>query len=311
MANEITKLNQIAVADLAKINGLTEADVENLNGLEWAGDGIANWDIYLILADATTMMNHNGLAWSNTGHAKLYATGNYTCGVSGTTGFSSHGYISGAPTGISEEYNGSSWSAGGTSGRARYGNRIVGTVTSALAVGGYDGNYRNWTDEYNGSTWSTGSNLPGGYQDAWHGGAGGGTSEISTVFGGYRYSGKTYEYNGSSWSTMSNFSTARQGVTGNSVGSQNDTVLIGGQTASGNVNETEEYTGSSWATGGTTPVALRAVSTMGKGANSCVGIGGYTSTYVNTFYTYNGSSYSTNDVITAQAGPALFGEYDQ
>ena len=37
MANQVEKLNGIAIASIEKINGLTDAEIEKINGLEFTG----------------------------------------------------------------------------------------------------------------------------------------------------------------------------------------------------------------------------------------------------------------------------------
>jgi hypothetical protein len=57
-------------------------------------------------------------------------------------------------TGATEEYNGSTWTTGGTMNTARYQLGGTGTQTAALAFGGRDP-VSNATEEYDGSSWTT------------------------------------------------------------------------------------------------------------------------------------------------------------
>jgi hypothetical protein len=55
-----------------------------------------------------------------------------------------------------EEYNGTSWTSGGSLVTARDQLAGAGTQTAALAFGGYDGTVNTGaTEEYNGSTWTS------------------------------------------------------------------------------------------------------------------------------------------------------------
>ena len=38
MANEIEKLNGIAISDIEKFNGKTDSDIEKINGFEFSGE---------------------------------------------------------------------------------------------------------------------------------------------------------------------------------------------------------------------------------------------------------------------------------
>ena len=69
---------------------------------------------------------------------------------------------SGSPysTNKTEEYNGSSWSAGGNLSTARYAMCGAGTPSAGLAFGGsVGGTKQNATEEYNGASWASGGNL--------------------------------------------------------------------------------------------------------------------------------------------------------
>jgi len=43
MANEIEKVNTIAITDIEKVNGKTDDNIEKLNALEFAGVSIPGW----------------------------------------------------------------------------------------------------------------------------------------------------------------------------------------------------------------------------------------------------------------------------
>ena len=58
-------------------------------------------------------------------------------------------------TGLTEEYNGSGYSAGGTMSTARRSPGGAGTQTSSLAIGGYSSSEVTTVEEYNGSSWTS------------------------------------------------------------------------------------------------------------------------------------------------------------
>ena len=114
-----------------------------------------------------------------------------------------------------EEYNGSSWTAGGAMGtaRANHSGSVGGTQTAALAFIGDDGSTPLTlnTEEYNGTSWSEQNNVPAGR----FAGGGAGTQTAGYGFGGYTAPGvpnqttSTIKYDGTSWSAHTNMSTAR------------------------------------------------------------------------------------------------------
>ena len=99
-------------------------------------------------------------AWSSGGSLSTARSGlgsfgiqTAAVGVAGETGI-------GAYTNITEEYNGSGWTAGGTSSTTR-GALIAGagTQTAGMITGGFNGSNLNNTEEYNGSSWTAGGSL--------------------------------------------------------------------------------------------------------------------------------------------------------
>jgi hypothetical protein len=97
------------------------------------------------------------------------------------------------PTGATEEYNGSAWTAGGSLATARLGLAGCGIQTAALAVGATP-----TAEEYNGTSWTAGGVLNTPRTQI-------GTAGIQTAalaFGGTPFpsvSAVTEEYDGSTW----------------------------------------------------------------------------------------------------------------
>ncbi len=133
-----------------------------------------------------------------------------------------------------EEYNGTSWSAGGALITARNALAGAGTQNEGLAFGG--ANTCTNTEEYNGTTWSAGGALALGR----YGSASAGTQNAALVAGG---GGGTSveEYNGTSWSSAAAGPAVRFSSGG---GSQLAAFVTGGSGASAQlfVSSTDEYT---------------------------------------------------------------------
>ena len=210
---------------------------------------------------STVTEEYNGTSWSVGG---ALITGRYTLAGAGTqnVGLAMGGYAicvvvcydefdepynSGTvyEATCTEEYNGTSWSAGGALITGRYYLAGAGTQNAGLAFGGYKftPSSLSCTEEYNGTSWSTGGALITDRRLP----AGAGTQNEGLAMGGLKIYVNvlftcTEEYNGTSWSTGGAFITGREGAAG--AGTQNAGLAVGAQTC------TEEYNGTSWSTGG-------------------------------------------------------------
>ena len=99
-----------------------------------------------------------------------------------------------------EEYNGSSWTAGGAlnTGRSNLGG--MGTQTAALGMGGYGPGALSFTESYNGTSWTALSATDLGRYNA----AAAGTQTLGIFFGGFGATAllsATSEWDGTNWST--------------------------------------------------------------------------------------------------------------
>jgi hypothetical protein len=100
-----------------------------------------------------------------------------------------------------EEYNGTSWSGGGSSSNFRYFGTGAGTLTSGLAFGGFlppPTGATNLTEEYNGSSWTSGGNM----NTTAGGRMGGGPQTAAIACGGTGPITATEYYDGSTWTTQ-------------------------------------------------------------------------------------------------------------
>jgi hypothetical protein len=186
----------------------------------------------------------NGTNWSTQPNS-LSTARRYTAGF----GLQTAAIICGGRTSpgtiitATEEYDGTSWTAGGDMGTPREQMGGTGTQTAGLTMGGAPLPIVN-VEYYNGTSWSEQNNLPeqkasmaimGTQTNALiAGGRTGGGSYISTTLG----------WDGSSFSTRPSLATARDnmGNTGPSSTSTSNAVF-GGISPPGNTNATEEFTG--------------------------------------------------------------------
>ena len=163
---------------------------------------------------------------------------------------------SNAPLSLTAEYDGSSWTTGGSMGAGRYGLGAAGTQTAAVGFAGYIASNSpfvppagdsNRTEEYNGTAWTTGNTMG----TARYRLAGNGTQTAALGAGGYVYPSttnntETEEYDGTNWSSGGALPEGKKGP--RSWGAQTDAVLTGGSKPPSNtaITATINYDGSSW-----------------------------------------------------------------
>jgi len=222
---------------------------------------------------------------------------------------------------VTDEYNGSTWSTGGSLLSGRDYTAGCGTQTAALCIGGNAGGYTATTEEYNGSSWSnvgsmntareqtgatgtTGAGLSfGGWNgttlsvsEEWNGSswsvgnslnAGESNSngfgiQISTVKVGWV---GTEEYNGNIWTTANQSNIQKHSAACAGI-SQEYGVCFAGDNNTDLITLTEEYTNSVWIIGNDTNEAREHLGGCGT-QSSALSFGGYTTTYVATSEEYN------------------------
>ena len=173
------------------------------------------------------------------------------------------GYIT-----TTNEYDGATWTAGGSLNTARGHLVGAGTQTTAIAVGGYSGpSPTGATEEYNGTSWTTGGSTATTRAQA----GAGGDSTAAIYFGGtpspYISTTAAELYNGTSWTTAPSMGTGRYSLA--SAGSQTAALAISGYgPVSGpgtgsTFTGSEEYDGASWTAGGTLNTARYAAASGG------------------------------------------------
>ena len=224
--------------------------------------------------------NVGAASWASGGNMGTARAGNGTSTAGTQTALTTFGgYVPPGATAVNntEEYNGSSWTAGGNLPTTIRNCAGAGAQDSTLSVGGV-GNPGEAL-EYNGTSWSDGGNMSGigncpgqafGTQTAalafdaeeseeyngssWtSGGTPGrgktqsgcaGTQTAGIAFGGEPANATAEIYNGTSWTSIPSLSANRQNQAG--FGTQTSAVSAGGHPPNSGSNTCEIYDGSSW-----------------------------------------------------------------
>ena len=212
MANQVEKLNTIAIANIEAINGLNDTAIEAINGLEFTG-----------------VIPYTGITWSTDDVLPADVGAGVKMGVIGATA------ILNGETKATYEHDGSSWS---TTGSCSVEHQVAGgggTQSAGVAFGGYDGSTGDdsiKTEEYNGSTWSTGNDM---FQESAFASGGGTLQTAQLCTGGSNYNPTvrdiktTQTYNGTNWANESvNSSGQGSGGSGESGGGGLDAFFLAG-----------------------------------------------------------------------------------
>jgi len=211
--------------------------------------GIDNVPVFLSSGD-----HYDGSTWTATpNNYPSNVTNASSCGTQ-TAGLAANGYDGTAYLNNSNEYDGTSWTAGGTVPVSWSGRGTGGIQTSAIIFGGTDGGSpfpasgQSQSDEYNGSTWTTVASLPSGR--IYPSGAGNTSADNVRAMGGRLASPAgtpTAEHNiydGTVWSTQPSITTARQQAGITVYSSTPEAMITGGNDPGGSfLTATEEFTG--------------------------------------------------------------------
>ena len=218
-------------------------------------------------------------SWSATGAMGTARYGGQSVG-SQTAALSMGGGIApGASTGITEKYNGATWSAvNSLVGPRTYNFTAAGTSTSALAAGGNSNppdNNLTTTETWNNTCWST---SPSTISPARSGTAGAGTKTSALSWCGYSTTRLTVTqiWNDTSWSTSpATISPARSGSQG--TGTKTAALSIGGKTAPGTAGFTNTcllWNDTSWAATGSMSAPRNEIAGAGT-STLALAIGGF------------------------------------
>jgi hypothetical protein len=208
--------------------------------------------------------------------------------------------------GITESYNGSTWTETGDLNNKREALAGAGTQTAAIAVGGYYDANEDYTEKFNGSSWTEVGDINTARRYLCGAGA---TNTASLVFGGYvgghppsnpKAQVLTESWDGSSWTEVGDLNTAVSSAGG--CGTQTAAITVGGNLSPGITNKTELWNGTGWTevnnlnttryndpTAGTTTAAI----CMGGYDPATDGGAG-----VGTTETWNGTSWTTGATMT-------------
>ena len=214
------------------------------------------------------------------------------------------------------EYNGSSWSAGGSLGAASNCKALTGTQTDALLFGrGTDSaNPTNTTEKYDGSSWSSSANMV----NAKRGGTG--ASAASAIFTCGDNDTTNQLWNNTSWSTS--VECTHNLSSGSESGTTTDAIVAGmvDQSASAETDKCQTLDGTTWSNSAVVTLpAARYGGGWGSGSTEHWHYGGinYNSSYgsptphtcLRTTVRWDGSSWST-DTDAPSAGGTSGGLYN-
>ena len=209
MANNVAKVNGIAIASIEAINGITDANLQAFNGEEFTG------------------FTYSGITWSTDDTLLITASYWSAFGNKGALGITTH--VDPESNQRTHEHNGSSWSTAGNTNSRHSVSQTGGTQSAGIIYGGYTGSDEsNATEEYNGSSWATGNNMVTGT----NGGIGGGWLQTAQLCsGGSSYNptvrdiSTTQTYDGTNWSNESVASAGKNSGTSGENGSGLDSFL--------------------------------------------------------------------------------------
>ena len=188
-------------------------------------------------------------AWSSGGNMNTARRAMSGGAGTATAGLVAGGYISDFSN-ATEEYDGSSWTAGGNYPASKYYAMIAGTQTAGLGVGGGDPVVAE-TCEYNGSTWTDVGNAPESRKMMGRSG-----TQTAALFAGGNDGpnaavAEAFTYDGSSFTNITDLPSNR-GSGHVSGGSQTASVHAAGSLGPpGYTDTTVEWNGSAWGAGGT------------------------------------------------------------
>ena len=203
-----------------------------------------------------------------------------------------------SPSAITQEWNGSSWSAGGVLSTARHGLTGGGSGTSdMLAVAGYGGGVNlSSTEEYNGTSWSGGGSISTARRTA----AGGGIISNFWIAGGEPSNlSSTEEYNGTSWSAGANLTVGLSGLTSAGAGQTDEGWFTGGYNGSANTDDMHLYNGTAWSAGGLLSNNHKYVYNGGSQSNAIAAMGNDSSWAVTWAELYDGVTWSVTGSVSS------------
>ena len=269
---------------------------------KWLGGSAGTQNANLFVAGAnptnfqTNAQEYNGSSWSNitafpTGKNALSGTGTEPAAL----------FMGGQTPTIQSgttEWNGSSYSAGGSLIQARRYGGASGTQNAGLySVGDTLPSKVTCVEEYDGSSWATGGTAITAVNQV----TSGGCQYNAFVIGGIPGDGGTQLYNGAAWEQ--GFRLPKNHNIGGVSGTQTNTLFYGGFNPSA-VNSSFEFTctltgncSGAWSFGGSLINARNNHATAGT-QNAAVTYGGQTPSLTNTTEEYDGTSWSAGGAMS-------------
>jgi hypothetical protein len=212
---------------------------------------------------------------------------------------------------ITEEYNGTSWSAGGAMNVIRRNNAGCGVTTAAVTFGGTTSpggtppiGPRSSVEEYDGSTWTNVNALPAVIRGHY----GFGTQTAAVSASGNPGNPPTAsittsnEYDGTNWAAGGAMGQARSD--GQACGILTAGLVVGGRSSAPPdtaYNNVEHYDGTSWTAGGGYPVAMNAVGVSGN-QTAAIAFGGNTGGFQSAANLYDGTSWTATTALNTARG---------
>jgi len=228
--------------------------------------GIRGWKVQTVSTDPAASVLATG-TWASGTNYPQNIRGSAAAGVqTASLNFGGVGSPANSYLGLTNSYDGTTWTLESPLSTGRSFIAGTGTVTAALAFGG-ENPQSNSTEEFDGSTWTAGGNLP----TAGNGYAGSGTQTNAVASHG---SGG-YTYNGTSWSATSGMNSARSySASGGGASLSTTAIAAAGYSGpTGTVASSETYDGTSWTT--ITSMSYATAQFGGAGTTtSFIGIGG-------------------------------------
>ena len=221
-----------------------------------------------------------GAAWASGGNTSHRTVGRLNFGTQ-TAAFAGGGVYVPNPgytdESKTEEYNGSSWTAGTDMPADKGRGTGHGTLTAGLVCGGTAGNTNtNTSFEYDGTNWTAGGNM--NVARRYMGGFGIQTAAV--ICGGFpsptNNGTETEEYNGSAWTAVTATPTKSQTFQA-SGGTLTAGIYFGGEGGPGaKTSESFEYDGTNWTAGGDLNEATARNSGGGTLQTATMAVGGLT-----------------------------------
>jgi len=200
-------------------------------------------------ANVDTTYAYDGSTWASPGATLSLARRSLGGAGTQTAAVAFGGVAVPGITAVTDNYNGTVWTASGSLSTARRDIGGAGTQIAAIAFGGEvpgSPSFSAAVEEYNGTAWTSGGSLPAATKNP----GSAGTLTAGLAFGGVitgpAKTNVTSEYNGTSWSPGGNLNTTRSELGGSGI--QTAAAAFGGEAAPGASSATESYDGSSWTT---------------------------------------------------------------